>query len=320
MKPKFLFINTRQAQCSIYKSGIQVYNALHPSPYWDMDYVEINELDPVALSQGRMVQSGQALDAYDVYIFNYHDITMRTVEKIDSRWFDKLPGIKLSIILEMEPNNPLSRLFSDDFNGYLVLDPTMQYKDPRFIAFPRPIKSIKHEYMPAVRPVIGSFGLPTQDKYFDRIIDAVNIEFNSALVRLNIPKASYADPDDRIFNEISRLCKSKAKTGVEVEITRHFFTDADLIRWCSQNTINVFLYDRNMPGLSAVTDQAIASGRPLAVSNNVTFRHIHKYLEPYPNLSLQEAIENSDMAVQQMQQDWSPEACQQKLRDVLFKE
>lgn len=318
MKAKFLFVNTRPAQCSIFKSGEMFYQSIEHSDLWDIDYVEISDLDKERLHRGEIVIDGEVQPAYDVYIFNYHDITMRGVEQIDSKFFSNLPGQKFMIVLEVEKNNPMPRVFSDDFDGYIVLDPTLKYDDPRFHAFPRPIKSVDHEYLPGVRPVIGSFGLPTQDKYFDRIVEAVNKEFDSAVVRINIPKATYADPNDVAFNSIANQCMRLAKPGVEVEITREFFTDEDLVKWCSQNTLNVFLYDRNMPGLSAVTDQAIASGRPLAVSENITFRHVHEYLKPYPVRSLKESIEQSQAEVKQMQQAWSPESCVQRLTNILF--
>ncbi|MEO6583897.1 MAG: hypothetical protein ABIO05_06210, partial [Ferruginibacter sp.] len=55
------------------------------------------------------------------------------------------------------------------------------------------------------------------------------------------------------------------------------------------------------------TDQAIISGRPLAVSQNDTFRHILAYLQPYPAQSLKESIQNSLPKVMQMKEDWRTE-------------
>jgi len=80
-----------------------------------------------------------------------------------------------------------------------------------------------------------------------------------------------------------------------------------LINWCAQNTLNVFLYNRRIGnGLSATTDQAIASGRPLSVSTNPTFRHIHTYIKPYPYLSLKGSIETTAPLVRKIQEDWGP--------------
>jgi hypothetical protein len=60
-----------------------------------------------------------------------------------------------------------------------------------------------------------------------------------------------------------------------------------------------------MPGLAATTDQAIVSEQPLSISENNTFRHITKYIKPYPHLSLREAIATTKPIVKQIKQDWS---------------
>ena len=321
MKPRFLFLNTRAAQCSIYKSGVQIFNALKDAEYWDIDYVEIPNFDVAALYQGTVVVDGEEREPYDVYIFNYHDITMRGTENIMSEHFNRLDGVKYSIILEMEPGNPYSRLFSDDFDGYLVMDPTYVSNHERFHAFPRPIApATVDEYQHQEIPVIGSFGFATQDKYFDRIVEAAAKELNAAKIKINIPKATYADPQDTMFETIKQQCLAKARPGIDVVFTREFFSDEELIKWCSRNTLNMFLYDRHMPGLAAVTDQAIASGRPLLVSRNTTFRHIHPYCRHYPDRSITGAINQHADGVRRMQEDWSWRACQERLKEILFED
>lgn len=319
--PKFLFINTRPAQCSIYKSGVQLYEALRGAKNWTLDYVEIQELDLQALHAGKLICHGVDMPDYDLYLFNYHDITMRGIEGVRSEEFHRLPGQVYTMVLEVEPNNPLSRIFSDDFDGYLVLDPTLQFDHSRFHAFPRPIACVPvPEFVEPEVPVIGTFGFATQDKYFDRVVRAVSQEWPEAVVRINIPRATYADPDDVMFTEIERQCRSAAHAGIKLEITREFFSDSELIAWCARNSLNCFMYDRRMPGLAAVTDQAIASGRPLAVSSNETFRHIHAYQSPYPLITLREALESGQAAVQEMLRDWGPQACQDRLTEILFEE
>jgi hypothetical protein len=60
-----------------------------------------------------------------------------------------------------------------------------------------------------------------------------------------------------------------------------------------------------LAGLSAVTDQAISSGRPLFVTNDRTFRHIHKYINCYPYIGIKKAIENTQEGILKMKEDWS---------------
>ena len=111
--------------------------------------------------------------------------------------------------------------------------------------------------------------------------------------------------------------KKTAKKGVQVEITRDYMSKEELIEWCSQNTLNCFLYDRNMPGLSATTDQAISSGRPLAVSVNDTFRHVTTFIKAYPDRSLKESIAVSQPEVLQIQRAWAPKNFALKFEQVL---
>jgi hypothetical protein len=161
-------------------------------------------------------------------------------------------------------------------------------------AFPRPLEipSLVTPYRESSIPVIGSFGFATIGKGFELVVDAVNKEFDEAIVRINIPPSTYGDDHywkihKRNYGEyLSELCNKVAKRGVQVVITNEFLTKDQLIEWCSQNTLNCFLYNRNQPGLSATTDQAISSGRPLAISTNETFRHIQRYIKPYPFQSL----------------------------------
>src|SRR5262249_57082534 len=94
----------------------------------------------------------------------------------------------------------------------------------------------------------------------------------------------------------------------------------DLIRWCARNNLNAFLYERAMPGLAAATDQALSSGRPIAVSANDTFRHLHDYVKPYPFRSLKESIRLSGPEVARMQADWSQAAFAPTFETVLFGE
>jgi hypothetical protein len=116
---------------------------------------------------------------------------------------------------------------------------------------------------------------------------------------------------------LAAQCKALAKKGVEVITSHEFMSKEKLIYWCSENTLNCFLYDRNMPGLSATTDQAITSERPLSVSANPTFRHITKYLQPYPKLSLRGAIDSSIPVVKRMKEEWSAKSFQSLFEKML---
>ena len=320
MTYRFLFINTRKAICSIYKSGNMFYESVKGSDLWDMDYIEISDINIEQLHNGKIVDNnGIEMPPYDVYIFNYHHATMRMFENVMSENFHKLLGIKMTIVMEMEPNNPTVHIYSDDFNGYIVLDPTMKFDDPRFHFFPRPLpEAILPEYVEKKIPVIGSFGLPTLGKGFDKIVQAVNKEFDKCIIKLNLPHGTYTMPYKNLPSEIEQQCRSLAKTGIEIIVTNDFMSDSELVEWCSNNTANAFMYDRDMPGLAAATDQAIMSGRPVIVSDNKTFRHIHSFQPSYPLASIRDTIANGTDSVKKMQRAWSYASCQQRLAEIIF--
>ncbi len=309
-KPKGLFINPTKANCSIYESGVMMYQSLLLSSKYELDYIEIDE------SQ-RNISSN-----YDFYAFNYHHLTMGW---LDTKSVRRLPGVKITFVLETLPNNPFVLCPQDDFDAYCALDPTMKVDDRRVYAFPRPLEvsSIVTDYKNPSIPIIGTFGFATPGKGFELVVDAVNKEFDEAIIRINIPAGTYADNScwslqkQNYADYLQILCQKVAKKGIQVIVTNEYMSKESLISWCAQNTLNCFLYNRNQPGLSATTDQAISSGRPLAISTNETFRHIHSYLKPYPFQSLKESIASSQPGVLQMQKDWHPKNFALKFEQVL---
>jgi hypothetical protein len=309
-KLRGLFVNPSKAACSIYESGRMMYNSLTLSDKYILDYFEVDETKRFISNQ------------YDFYAFNYHHLTMGW---LDTSCIHRLPGLKLTFVLEVLPNDPFSFCPKKDFNLYCALDPTMNCRDKRVFVFSRPLEVplVLPSYREPSVPVIGSFGFATPGKGFERVVDAVNKEFDEAVVRINIPQGTYSEDafwhlhNQNYANYLADLCRKTAKKGIKVVITRDFLTKEQLIEWCSQNTLNCFLYDRHQSGLSATTDQAISSGRPLAVAENETFRHILSYITPYPHRSLKESIAVSLKEVLQMQNDWAPKNFARKFEQAL---
>ena len=302
---KGLFVNQQAAQCSIYESCLMLYRAL--SDYAEGYTLEYTETSTSDITRG-----------YDFYIINWHYLT---TPYLSADSIKALPGIKISVALEVFPNGELA--FVNDevlktFDAIIVLDPTTQRTANRYPC-PRPLE-IVDGLLPLLNesvPVVGSFGFATNDKCFDEIVRACRREFESCIVRVNIPPATYVGNDRGRFAEIRNAMRSEVGPGVDLRITEDYMDKAALIRWCSQNTINVFLYNRKMAGLAAVTDQAISSGRPLAVSACDTFRHVHPYIGSYPDKSLSELIASSVDGVRRMQEDWHPRKSAEVLKQIL---
>ncbi|WP_137128563.1 hypothetical protein [Rhizobium sp. FY34] len=316
-----LFINTAKEQCSIHESGNMALSALLDEPRIRLDYVEIRREDYHSLDSKDFLKKiskdyGTEIDSgsYDFTVVNYHHFTM--VPFVGKRQLDGLPGAKYAIVLEVEPHDCLSFCPYGWFDGYIVLDPSVRDDRPEVFAFPRPIEDMLPGNLERVDeiPIIGSFGFGTPGKGFELLVDAVNREFDRALVRINIPSNIYADDamasvhGENYARYLAKICKRIAKPGIDVEFTYDFMSKDELIEWCGRNTLNCFMYTRKQSGLAATTDQAIASGRPLLVSGNQTFRHIHDYMRPYPGTTLRQAIEHSGHVVKTIQKDWSPQS------------
>lgn len=322
------FINTEPALCSIHESGRQVFECIVRSATYDLDYIDFHEIDQARLAaDGELhlkpgLQRDKVQPVYDFWVLNYHNATMAPHFSRDL--VARLRGPKFAIVLEVEPSAPLAFAERGAFDGYIVLDPSALPTHEVF-PFPRPLTATVRRPIPRKReiPVIGSFGMGTPGKGFELVVEAVNREFDHAIVRINVPASTYADgPMFAVHGEsyaghLKRLCEYIAKPGIEVQFTQAFMDDSELLSWCGANDLNLFLYTRRQSGLSATTDQAVASGRPLLVSSNDTFRHIHPYIAPYPLTSLKEAIAEGAASVSRMQKDWSREAFAKRFLDML---
>lgn len=300
-----LFINCAEARDSIHESGKMAYRCLLGSEKFVLDYLEIT------------AESLAIPTDYDFYLFNYHFAVMAWLEPRSIKRV--LPGIKMTLVLEVSPNDPFVFCSPDDFDIYCVLDPTLKPDRENVFSFQRPLETNGRQipFEDPEIPVIGSFGFATPGKGFEHVVDAVNREFDRAVVRINIPHSDYVVQSREAAAQMAEVCKSRAKTGVDVVVTHDYMSKEELIDWCAQNTLNCFLYDRNHAGLAATTDQAITSGRPLITSKNNTFRHITKYIKPFPYQSLKEAIDNTQPKVAKMQADWSQRRFRERFEEIL---
>ncbi|MBL0358568.1 MAG: hypothetical protein IPP72_17655 [Chitinophagaceae bacterium] len=224
---KGLFINNKKAKDSIYESGYMVYKSLLHSELYTLDYQEI-DID------NRQVKMG-----YDFYFFNYHPVTMKWLE---TRQLKKQLGFVSTMILEVAPNDPFVLCPERDFDLYCVLDPTVRTKQKNVFPFPRPLEKTDFS-LPVSNneiPVIGSFGFATRGKGFQHVVEAVNKEFEKAIVKINIPYGDFVPESEQYAKFIGDLCKQKAKPGIDVQVTHDFMSKEALIQWCGANTLNCF--------------------------------------------------------------------------------
>jgi hypothetical protein len=295
----------KEGICSIYESGLQVYNALSSH----------------LLYKGRIKyfeDIKENKESFDVLIVNYH----HGINKVEISAPKPRPTC-IAMVLEVPLHSTdLSAYTGKTFDKHMIMDPSFA-RENNVYPFPRPLPDfdISMNKNPKI-PIIGSFGLATLGKRWDLVVEQVNKEFDQAIVRFNIPFASYVPNYQKRLDDLIKTLKPKK--GIEVRITHDQMTQEELIIWCSENTINVFFYFREkelVSGLAAVTDQAIAAGKPILITADKTFRHVHAYLERpddvYPNIGIREAIERTQGPVLRMKEAWSIGAFAKTFEDML---
>lgn len=311
---KGLFINQKKAQCSIYEAGVLIKNCLmQDNSKYVLDYIETDK-----------ELTGISGVGYDFYIINWHFITLSISKPI----IQKMKGFRIAIILEVGINNYAPHPYEkEDFDAYMVIDPTKQACD-RYYPFPRPLPLFN---LPPLKPilsddklVIGSFGFVGYDllneKKFEELVLLANNSKRDSIVRLNFPSATFINLNKEKEIKYENYLKSLANSNVNVTITHKYFTHNELIQWLSEHTINCFPYYRTRPGLSAVTDQAVVAGRAIAVTSCETFRHLHKYIKPYSQENILELTTTTLPGIHQMQIDWHPIKFQDTFFKLLLKE
>lgn len=308
-----IYYNSKHALCSIWESGKMCYDVLKNSDRYILDYTEDNIFNY----------------SYDFAIVNEHMTVNNWITAEMKNKFNK-PIFCIVTEVTTSAKTPIGRS-PPFYTAYLVLDPSISDEN-NIYGFARPLENItlfSVLELPAWNtspiPIIGSFGFATLGKDWLKIIEQVQHEFDEAIIRFNIPQGTYV-PNDMHYGYVNQIkteaVKLITKPNISLSITSFNYTKEEIIEWCSKNTINIFFYFRHQygfSGLSAVTDQAIVSERPLLVTNDPTFRHIHKYIKCYPEINIKQAINETSDGVKKMKNDWTTENFLKKFEYVLSK-
>lgn len=296
-----LFINQKKAKCSIYESGVAISNILKTNPNFKLDYVETEPYFKTARE-------------YDFYVVNWHHCTL-AMSKLT---LDRLRGLKIGVVLEVSNDSYTPYTPVGIFNAYIIIDPTKKRKNNLY-PFPRPLEIVENlKEVISDKIVVGSFGFyGNKDKKFEEIIEHFNRTGEECIIRFNFPYADFIIDSKKIVDKYSDELKILSKPNIDLRITHDYLNKEELIRWCSEHTINIFPYYRKIPGLCAVTDQAISAGRAIAVTDCDTFRHLHKYISYYPKEDFNSLCKSSLTGVMQMQKDWHPDRFNDKFNEIL---
>jgi hypothetical protein len=201
---------------------------------------------------------------------------------------------------------------SDVFDYHLCQDPDMIINNPCVLKTKQLVYPYTNITPLPETPTIGSFGFGTPGKGFDRLVEQVQKEFDTAIIRINLPFNDVVDINGTTHAiPTAKKCREKLyKPGVILEITHTFFTEPQLLDFLAGNTINCFLYDTKMSlGISGPGLHALAVHRPMAITRCGMFRHL---LKASPSIciedsSLKEIIANGLAPLEVFYKEWSEE-------------
>jgi hypothetical protein len=293
---KILFVNTPAERCSIHELGAAAHEILADG--FDMEYMESRKPSEVVKALER--------DSFGCVIVNHHCVTNPDMN------VHTIPGIPLvgfhSEMLQDDPYVGGRTLKPGAFHAVAVPDPTLKCKDRDVFAVPRPIQRLERftDRPPRAVPWIGFHGFIHLGKSGAALADAVNAEFTQAVVRVHSPKATHVQNYPERLKEFVEGCSERLNPGIELRVTTEYFDRRKLLEWVAENDVACFHYTRDVPGLAAVSDQAISAGTPMSVCGSA-FRHVLRYQRPWPDLSIRGSLEVGRAALDAMRRAWAPE-------------
>jgi SAM-dependent methyltransferase len=295
-----LYINHREKTCGVYQFGKHIADGISASKKYEIVYVEC--------SDARELRDAILREAPECIIYNYHPSTLPW-----ARWLAFSVAVpQLSVIHEV--HQQVADEASDaGFDYFIAADPTLLLKNPLVFKTGRlvPSAGIRKDWLAPAVPTIGSFGFGTPGKGFEKVVSQVQREFDEAVIRFNIPFATFGDPDGRRARAIAANCHALVhKPGIELRVTHDFLDEPGLLDFLAQNTINVFMYEHaEARGISSVVEYALAVDRPIAVSDCSMFRHIHVAapLAIVPRNSLKEIIGRGTAPLQKLKDEYKAE-------------
>lgn len=322
MNKSILFVTHKPRQCGVYEFGKKIFNAVSTSIKYNFIKAECESLSE--LLDGVTKNNPAAI------IYNYHPSVMPWLSTKISKGLYRnnvsdTNGLQFGIIHEITQEvadtatayrnkivtGPSEKRLNSLFDFYIAPDPTLLLKNPYVFKTGRLVPAYNKFLPPPLITTIGSFGFGTPNKGFDKLVQRVQQEFDNAVIRLNIPAASYGDASGSNAKKIADACwKIITKPGIRLEITHDFLDDEQLLDFLARNSLNVFMYeDKHGRGISSTVDNALAVKRPVAVSRCPMFRHI---LAARPSVCtedspLQTILSNGFESLAEISKDWNAE-------------
>ena len=292
---KVLILNHKHIECGVYQIAVRIFKIASQSKKINYSYAEV--------SDRREFNTAIYDHRPDYIIYNYH--------------WDRMPWLRDADILL---NKKIKHYFiyhdgsmMTTYDKYLffgAFDPqgTDVSQDKR-ILLPRPIYRYSGYYPTNDLPTIGSFGFAFNHKKFHAIAPYVGSQFDKAVVNLHFTNPYFGDTPGNRIADIIDLCYGVCPQNVKLNITTNFMDDNAAMTFLAGNDINLFLYDTALqnPGISSAIDYALSVRRPIAISNNMMFRHIASDDILIEKNTIKNIINRGTDPLERFYTDWSPE-------------
>ena len=299
MKLKVLFINHPEKECGVHQFGVNTAAAISQSTAVDFIYAECSTAEDLA----RHIATHDPV----AIIYNYYGSTMPWLGTKHTRG-NKIIHIGIIHEVTQERVNTANKTL---FDFHIAPDPTVLLTNPIVFKTGRLIPAFIGSSQQPAKLTIGSFGFGTKGKGYTEIIEAVQKEFDEALIRFNIPFARFGDADGQGARAYADACqKLITKPGIELKITHEFLSQQEVLEFLDSNTLNCFFYDENKKrGISSVIDLALGVDRPLAITKSNMFRHV---TGTHPSIciedtTLKQIIAQGTRPLAEYKKEWTPE-------------
>lgn len=315
IKTLFIVADKQKIKCSIWENGLKYALALKNSKVLDLETVTAHdESDCPPLSH------------YDLVIFNYQDNVWKN---FDPQFIFSAPK-SMAIISDMAYGAPWfidthwRRGFGqyslenppkneDVFTFLGVPDPAFPSDDDRVCVLPRICERFvdkKHE-INFEQPIFSTYGFPSIFKPLYPMVEMINQEFSQATFRIHMAKCDHQSSQFRdLAAENIYKCRKAAKPGIEIEFTEDWKPKSKMIEWLNESDANIIVPDPIRPSITrgaipASIDDLVSAQRPIIVYNSLEMRHILQYVDPYPDYSIKQIMEQGSLPVEMAYLDWS---------------
>jgi hypothetical protein len=288
-----LILNHTHIECGVYQFGKRVYDLASRSDKVEYFYKNVSSKE-------------QYLDILnkinpEYIVYNWH--------------WDRMPWLKEEDITGNK-NAKHYFIYHDgsmmkNYDKYLFFgdydsDRKAVPEDKR-VLLPRPLFEYNGSYPKNNVVTIGSFGFAFNHKRFPELVTLINNSFDKAIINLHMPNPYFGNTKGNVRDVIVKSCKkSNRKPGIEINIDTKFSDDNQLLSFLAQNDINVFYYGKlENPGLSSAFDYALSVKRPIAITENIMFRHIASDDILLTKHSIQEILDKGTAPLERFYKDWS---------------